>query len=330
MFGAARLALFAANPVEAGGLVTGGSTYFFGGWQGSPQNTVRKYNMTTGASAAGANALPSESYVGQSWGSGVNGWQVGGFSGGGVTAVRRMSFSGETWTTLTSLAADQRNGRGTSSSTTGYSWGGFRSTVNLSVNNQWTYSTDAFTAGTALSWGTTPSSWGACHGTGTSALFLGGTADAAGGTTKRHYLIYTFSSDTQNYSATGASYGHTLAAATGNNTDLVVMGGYRSSADPTSYTVRGTTITRYVVSTAALVNDGGTIASAFSHADAAGNDEVGIYAGSNGNEDRTQRENAYIYATNTDTLLSAYLANAQVYTSNNRESPMACHSGQIS
>jgi hypothetical protein len=327
MFGVSRLALYSANPATGGGLVTGGITYFMGGFGNT--NAVRKYNMTSGASSAGT-AMPSSAALGQSWGSGVNGWQVGGYITSDLTSVRRMAFSNDTWTTLTNLAAAQRNGRGTSSSTTGYSWGGFRSTVNLSSNNQWTYSTDAYTAGTALSWSTTPSSWGACHGTGTTALFLGGGSDAAGGTTKRQYLIYTFSSDTQSYSATGASYGHTLAGATGNNTDLVVLGGYRSSADPTVLTVRGTTITRYVVSTAALVNDGGTIGTAYSHGDAAGNDEVGIFAGCNNSEARSARENAYTYATDTDTLLSAYLANAQVFTFDNAESPQAFHSAQIS
>jgi hypothetical protein len=79
-----------------------------------------------------------------------------------------------------------------------------------------------------------------------------------------------------------------------------------------------------------VVVDSGTIGTAFSHSDAAGNDEVGIYAGCNSNEDRTQRENAYTYATNTATLLSAYLANAQVMTFNNAESPQAFHSAQIS
>ena len=329
MFGVSRLALYSANPVSGGSLVTGGITYFMGGFKSGATSTVRKYNMTTGASSAGT-SMPSGAALGQSWGSGVNGWQVGGYVSSDLTVVRRMAFSTDTWTSLTSLAAAQRNGRGTSSSTTGYSWGGYRAVVNLSSNNQWTYSTDAYTAGTALSWSTTPSNWGACHGTGTTALFLGGGADGAGGTTKRHYLIYTFSSDTQSYSATGASYGHALAGATGNNTDLVVLGGYRSSADPTSYTVRGTTITRYVVSTAALVNDGGTIGTAYSHGDAAGNDEVGIFAGSNNDEARSARENAYTYATDTATLLSAYLANAQVFTVDNHESPQAFHSLQIS
>jgi hypothetical protein len=327
MFGAARLALFAANPVAAG-LVTGGTTYFTGGF--GSLTTTRKYNMTTGASSAGT-ALPSGAMLGQSWGSGVNGWQVGGYlDPNTLTVVRRMSFSGETWTTLTSLGASQRNGRGSSSSTKGYSFGGYRPTTNLSVNNQWTYSTDAFSAGTAMGWATTPTSYAANHGTTVDHLFLGGLADAAGGTTKRLMSRYVFSTDTETYSATGGAFGHTLTGATGNNTDMVVLGGYRSSADPTSYTVRGTTITRYVVSSGTVVVDSGTIGTAFSHSDAAGNDEVGIYAGCNSNEDRTQRENAYTYATNTATLLSAYLANAQVMTFNNAESPQAFHSAQIS
>ena len=327
MFGSSRLALYAANPVSGGSLVTGGTTYFTGGF--GSISTVRKYNMVTGGSTAGT-SMPSGAALGQSWGSSVNGWQVGGYNGGDILVVRRMAFSTDTWTSLTNLSVAQRNGRGTSSSTKGYSWGGYRDVVNLATNGQWTYSTDAYSAGTALGWGTTPSSFAACHGTGTNAIFLGGGTDAAGGTPKRHQSLYTFSTDTETYSATGGAYGHILAGATGNNTDMVVCGGYRSNADPTSYTTRGTTITRYVVSSGSVVVDTGTIGTAYSHGDAAGNDEVGIYAGSNGGEDRTQRENAYTYATDTDTLLSAYLANAQVATFNNMESPQAFHSGQIS
>jgi hypothetical protein len=332
MLGVGRLALFAANPVAAppSGLITGGSAYFMGGFKSGATSTVREYEMTTGTSSAATNAMPSAMALGQSWGSGVNGWQVGGYVSSDLTVVRRMAFSDETWTTLTALAAAQRNGRGTSSSTKGYSWGGYRATVNLSTNSQWTYSTDAYASGTALSWSTTPTSHPVLHTDNTKALFLGGAADGAGGTTKRHYLIYTFSSDTQDYSATGASYGHTLSGATGNNTDMVVLGGYRSSSDPTSYTTRGVTVTRYTVATAAVVSDSGTIGTSFSHADAAGNDEVGIWAGCNIDQTRSTSENAYTYATDTATLLSAYLANNQVFTTDNHESPNAFHSLQIS
>lgn len=327
MFGAARLALYAANPVSGGALVTGGFTYFVAGYTAQTGN--RKYNMTTGASSA-ATAIPTGGMLGQSWGSGVNGWYVGGFTGSDSTQVRRMAFSTDTWTSLTALSAAQRNGMGGSSSTKGYSWGGYRATVNLSSNNQWTYSTDAFSAGTAMGWGTTPSSYGVAHGTGTQAIILGGGADGAGGTTRRWQSIYTFSSDTESFSISGAAYGFSASGATGNNTDMVVIAGHRSSADPTILTTRGTTITRFVVSSGSVVVDSGNVGTAFSNCDGAGNDEVGLYAGAQGSEARSTRENAYTYATNTATLLSAYLANNQIMTVDAVESPRAFHSAQVS
>jgi hypothetical protein len=329
MFGAARLALFAANPV-ATGAVTGGISYFFGGYRGGYSTTNRKYNLTTGAVGDATNAVPSGTMLAGSWGSGVNGWCTGGFNGGDMVAVRRMAFSSESWTTLTSLGAAQRNHRGTSSSTKGYSWGGYRASVNLSTNSQWTYSTDAYAAGTALGWGTSPTSFGALHGNGTTALHMGSGVDGAGGTSLKHYLIYTFSSDAQSYSSSGAAYGHTLGGTTGNQTDMVVLSGYRSSATPPSFDAPSTGITRYTISSAALVSDGGTVGTAFNHFDGAGDDSVGIFAGCNADADRTAREQAYTYATSTATLLSAYLANNQLYNANNWENPTACHSLQVS
>lgn len=329
MFGAARLALFAANPVATGG-VTGGISYFFGGYDGSYSTLNRKYNLTSGAAGAATNAVPSGTMLAGSWGNGTDGWCTGGFNSSDMTAVRRMSFSSESWTTLTALGAAQRNHRGTSSSTKGYSWGGYRATVNLSTNSQWTYSTDAYAAGTALSWSTTPTSFAALHGNGTTALFVGGAADGAGGTTARHYLIYTFSSDAQNYSASGAAYGHTLAGATGNQTDMVVISGNNGTGNPPANTwTVNTKIIRYTISTAALVSDTNTVGTANSHFDSAGDDNVAISAGLTGTSGRTSKENAYTYSTGVSTLLSAYLANNQVYAADT-ESNTACHSLQVS
>jgi hypothetical protein len=168
------------------------------------------------------------------------------------------------------------------------------------------------------------------HNNSTIALSLGGGSDGAGGTLARQYLIYTFSSDAQSYSASGAPYGVALAGATGNQTDMITLSGFNSTANPPTYAARNTKILRFTMSTAALVSDGGTVGTAFSHNDAAGDDSVGIWAGCQSDLDRTTRENAYTYATNTATLLSAYLANNQLYTTNNWESNTACHSLQIS
>jgi hypothetical protein len=308
--------------------VTGGSVYFVAGYTAQTGN--RKYNLVTGASTS-ATAIPTGGMLGQSWGSGVNGWYVGGFTGGDSNQVRRMAFSTDTWTNLTAMGTSQRNGVGGSSSTKGYSWGGYRATVNMANNNQWIYATDAFNAGTAMGWGTgIGSSYGCGHGTGTQAIIFTGGTDAAGGTTRRAQSIYTFSTDTESFSASGAAYGFVSSGATGTNTDIVVISGQRSSADPTSFTGETTAITRLVVSTGAVVTDTGTVGTSFSNCDAAGSDEVGIYAGDNAGTDRTSRENAYTYATNTATLLSAYLANNQVMTLNNVESPRAFHSAQVS
>jgi hypothetical protein len=325
MFGVSRLALFNANPVAGGG-VSGGISYFFGGLAGSASTTVRKYNLVSGASTAGT-ALPSAFFVGAAFGNGVEGWQVGGFNGGVLTNVRYNTFSSDTWTTLTALSAGQRNQSCASSSTKGYSWAGFRDpSSNLTVNNQWTYATDAFSAGSALPF-TAPTSYCQTHNNSTIALWIGSGADAGGGTPTKQYMIYTFSSDTTTYSANGASYNNILAGMTGPQDHGVIISGLRAASGAASDPAI-TGITKYNLSDGSLRSDSESVGTAYSHGDGAGSDEQGIYAGRTSGT-RSATESAYTYATNTRNLLSAYLSNNQVFTADT-QSPCACHNAQIS
>ena len=326
MFGAARLALFAANPVATGG-VSGGISYFFGGFTGSASTTVRKYDLVSGASTAGT-ALPSSFFVGGAFGNGVEGWQVGGFSGSpgsDQTHVRYNTFSSDTWTTLTVLGAAQRNQSCASSSTKGYSWAGYRATVNLTTNNQWTYATDAFSAGSALPF-TQPTSYCQTHNNSTIALWIGSATDAAGGTPNKQYMIYTFSSDATTYSASGAAYNNQLAGMTGPQDHGVIISGLRTATSGDGSLTTG--ITKYNLSDASLKSDSESVGTSNSHGDGAGSDEQGIFAGRT-TAARSTTESVYTYATNTRNLLSAYLSNNQVFTVDT-QSPAACHNAQIS
>jgi hypothetical protein len=329
MFGVARLALFAANPVApAPGGASGGISYFFGGFTTGYSTNTRKYNLSTGASGSGQ-ALPNAVMLASAFGNGTKGFVVGGFNGSAQSYSKRFTFADDTagsWTWAdtsgsSTLPNTQRSSRGASSATKGYSWGGYN-TADRNYNHQLTYSSEVWASGTVLPFTGSPvqASHASVHSNSTYGIWIGGIGDATNLNYKQR-MIYTWSDDSTSYTADGADYTHWLSASTGNQTTMYVVSGVRAGSTTTA-------TTKYTISSGA-VSAGGSVGTGFTHADAAGDDSVGICAGNSGAPTIANAENAYTYATDTATLLSAYLSNNQALAAET-ESLAACHSIQIS
>jgi len=339
MLGAGRLALFSANPVAGGGggAVSGGYSYFVGGYNTSA-NYTRKYDLTGAGATTNAGALPQARFVAGGFGNGSSGFLCGGYNGTVKNTVYELDFSSDTsWSTQNTLPNSQRNQRGTSSSTIGYSWGGYRDgggNATHAVNYQYTYSAGTWATGTNLSIANGASnyanSWSALHGNGSDAIHMGGGVDSGYGTQYTTQNLYEFSSDTQTFSNT-VDRNHLLCGATGNQTEMVIVSGqgYTNVGGGTGSSSLKTWILTYNITSGAVVSTGTITGSSFSHADAAGDDSVGIWAGSSQSQSPSAYECAYTYSTDTYSLLSAYNSNYQVQ-STRTESLTAFHSLQVS
>jgi hypothetical protein len=316
MFGAARLGLFNANP-------TGGKAYFCGGFIAASSAVVRTYNIATGvvytSTTTGNGNMPSAVFVTAGFGNQTYGFNVGGYSGSApVNTSRYILFasdagSGFTWTTTATLPGTQRNQRGTSSSTKGYSWAGFRDgTGDLTVNWQLTYSALTWSTGTALPLTGSPIAGGfeALHCNATQALWIGGQSDS--GTARKQQLSYVFATDATTYTQTGAANFFSVGGATGDQTNMIAVSGLQTSGAATLTT----NVNKYnIVSGAATTTT--NVPTAFRNTDSAGNDYVGITAASQtggANPTPAQTEGAYTYSSDTYVLLTAYLNKVNIYT----------------
>ena len=314
-FGAARLGLFNANP-------TGGIAYFAGGFIAAASAVVKTYNIATGvvytSTTTGNGNMPSAVYVSAGFGNQTYGFNTGGYSGSApVNTSRYILFandagSGFTWTTTATLPGTQRDQRGTSSSTKGYSWAGFRDgTGDLTVNYQITYSAMTWATGTALPLTGSPAagSFEGLHCNADQALWIGGQSDS--GTARKQQLTYVFATDATTYTQTGAANFSSVSAATGDQTNMLVISGLQNSAAA----ALTTNVNKYnIVSGAATTVT--NVPTAFRNTEAAGNDYVGIAASSQtGGATPTpgQTEGAYTYSSDTYTLLTAYLNKVNIY-----------------
>jgi len=283
MFGASRLALFAANPVAA----VAGVVYSAGGYDNSGLDTVSGNNQRTAKIYKYALSNDAVSLLGSTLSNYIDGGQafgnqtVGIVAGGGtgdsngspVTAVNIITFSTEAKTSGTALTQATRNGKAGSSSTKGYIFIPLSSSSTLTNSRQdYTYSSGSSTYNTNnVGFGTVRRDPGV-HNNSTKAVVAGGWI-SSGTTPQSSIREFTFASETwadASYSLYGAVGQPSVA---GNQTKYVMLGGFSSAGAGTL----NTRVESYAFSDGTRV--AATSMNGHRLGDAAGDDTAGIFAG---------------------------------------------------
>lgn len=267
MFGAARLALYSANP---SGAANTGFGYWMGGYTTGRVATIRKYTFPTDTVGAAGTSLSaardqvcgiSDTVIGHGFG--------GGTGGNGLTDHEKWTISTEAKTSGTVLPSGRRDMHsGVSTATYGYLLGGYNSTF-VNTIQKYQHSNDSYPTFTNTLWSGTVWTSCAAHNNTTLAIAVGG---YNGSTTNTNYARFTFSSET-------AATAQSLPAAQGQ----VSMCGDQSRAFMfTGFTNPFVTMTNavknYTFSTdtwASSTNLGYTQR----YGDGAGNDAVGVIGG---------------------------------------------------
>lgn len=309
MFGASRLGLFAANPIATS--VTGGYALFAGGYDegsidsGNRTNIIRKYNLPTDAVSTITATLNAQMDQVCAFANGTKGVLAGGSdAGNSASGVQIITLSDESSTggqALTTNTLATRQGRGGSTATAGYMFGGWTSAPVNDIK-RYTYSTDVWGYTTnGLAYTGDMQSIGV-HGNGTVAKLSGGYVSATGSPidTIKSFEFSTESTSTESYTLPAVRAQHSV---TGNQTKWMSFAGGGPS---------------FVLNTVAetfLFSDGTrTTASALTYGfrmgDAAGDDNRAIIGGAytiSGGTYTTASNKIYTYSTDTWADASVYL-----------------------
>lgn len=283
MFGASRLALFAANPVAA----AAGVVYSAGGYDNSNLDTVSGNNQRTNKiykyalsnDAVSLMGITLSNYVdaGQAFGNQTLGIIAGGgtgdSSGNPVTAVNIITFSTEAKTSGTALSQATRQGKCGSTSTKGYVFCPLSSASTLTNSRyDYTYSSGSSTYNTNnVGFGTVRRDV-YVHNNTTKAV-VGGGWISSGTTPQTSIREFTFASETwadASYSLYGA-IGQPQCA--GNQDKYAVLGGFANAGASTL----NTRVETYAFSDGTRV--AATSMNGHRLGDAAGDDTYGIFSG---------------------------------------------------
>lgn len=313
MFGASRLALFAANPAAPSG-VSGGYSYFMGGYAASRISTVYKYTLT-GDSVSTATALSSARDQVSGFANGTVGHACGGSTGSTVTTHEKYTLSTESKTAGTALSSGRRDTHaGSSTSTLGYIFGGYNTSA-LNTIAKYQYSDDTWpTFSTSLGWSTVWTST-AAHNNSTTAVILGG---YSGSTPNTEYKLFTYSTETPG-SNTSLPAAHGQVSMTGNQSKAIALSGF----GPGTF-VTMTNAVKYYDFAAGTWTSATNLGYTIRFGEGAGDDSKGIFAGgSAGSFTLSTAHTKYQYSD--DTMTTA----TQIYTTAT-DSPGAFHSLQVS
>ena len=326
MFGASRLGLFAANPIAGG--VTGGYALFAGGYDngtldaGTRTAAIRKYDLSTDAVSTSSLTLNAAYDQVCAFANGTTGVLAGGSDGNSQGSVRLVNLSAESISngqalTVNTLAT--RLGRGASSSTVGYLYGGW-TTAPVNDIKKYTYSTNV--------WAYTTNGLGytnalltiGVHNNSTVAVLTGGYVNS---TLAPSNIVKEFDFSTESTATASYTLSETRAqqSVTGNQTKYVSIGGFNTSG------LALTTVVDTYLFSAGTRTAQTSLTHGFRMGDAAGDDQRGIYAGSEttgGGTYSTTTNWIYTYSTDTRANASNYL-----YT-NTIDIPGALHSLQTS
>lgn len=326
MFGASRLALFAANPVSVG--VTGGYALFAGGYDegtiefGARTDDIKKYNLSTDAVSTISAVLPSQLDQVCGFANGTKGILSGGSTGSSTNQTSIITLSDETLTggqALTVNTLSTRQGRGTSSSTTGYMLGGI-TTAPVNDVKKYTYSSDT--------WGYTTNGLGytsavttcAVHCNSTKAINAGGYIES---TTTPQSTVKEFDFSTESTSTASYSLNTAIAQAccTGNQDKWISFSGFVTTSVTLTTIVESYTFASGARTSATALTYG------FRTGDAAGDDSRGIIAGgysTGGGTYSTTTNWIYTYSSDTYANATNYLYTGVL------DLPGALHSLQVS
>ena len=313
MFGASRLALFAANPAADTG-VSGGYSYFMGGYADSRIATVYKYTIGTDAVTT-ATALSAARDQASGFANGTTGHVCGGSTGSSITTHEIYTLSTESKAGGTALSSARRDTHaGSSTSTLGYIFGGYNASA-LNTIAKYQYSDDTWpTFSTSLGWTTVWTST-ASHNNSTTAVILGG---YSGSTPNTEYKLFTFSTETPgSNSSLPAAQGQ--VSMTGNQSKAIALSGF----GPGTF-VTMTNAVRYYDFAAGTWTSATNLGYTIRFGEGAGDDFKGIFAGgSAGSFTLSTAHTKYQYSD--DTMTTA----TQIY-STAADSPAAFHSLQAS
>lgn len=325
MFGAARQGLYAANPIGPAS-VSGGYVLFGGGYDNNTIETgvrtddIRKYDLPTDTASVWTSALSSSRDQVCAFANGTTGVFAGGSSGSSASVVETVNLSAETKGSGQALNINTlvtRQGRGSSTTATGYLFGGW-TTAPVNDIKKYTYSSDSWAYGpNGLGYASALMSVGV-HNNSTQAMMSGGYVDSTG-TPVDIIKRYTFSDDTpttQSYALPAIRAQHCV---TGDQTKWLSFSGAS-----TSFALIGTVETF-------LFSDGTRTAASgltygFRMGDAAGDDSRAIIGGGYiyGGTYSTTTNKIYTYSTDTHATASSYLYTAVL------DIPGAFHSLQVS
>lgn len=328
MFGASRLALFAANPVATG--ASGGYSYFAGGYDGDDpidanQRTaiIRRYAIATDAVTTISATLQQKLDGVCAAGNGTQGMFAGGgqidSTGAASTYNSKLDFATEAASVMTVLPAANRYGQGSSSTTTGYHFCGTTSQTSTYSNTtyRYSYSGNSWTTGTSWEYATATGAQ-TCHANGTKAILLGGISTSS--VITNAIRGYTFSSDAVAAESYSLNRGLFIHRGTGNQSKTVILGGLYTTAGAYNEVVEIFQFSSGARTTATnLTVLCGT-------QDAAGDDYFGIFGGGghrSGGTSYSEIQRKYTYSSDT------YAQSTATYTTR-IYSPGACHSIQVS
>ena len=285
MLGMAKHSLFAANPTGA----IGGFCYF--GGAAPTLSTIFRYeiandavtnNLTlitgTGSSATGINTGKAN---GVAFGNGTLGYWGGGQTDspgtdhvtlGYSSRAMKMTLADESKTAANNLSIYFRNSCGTCNDSTGIRMGGYLSTANSNNNaNIWLYSwsSDAWSSnGSTLA---NPMSTVGIHSITEFAYRASGYNEQSAAANIRYVNKWTWATSALSSVATVLDEQMGYASCSGNQTDVVIMGGANSSA---AIIARVKSI---VMATDTRTNRTNLAAGILGNGDAAGDDVVGIH-----------------------------------------------------